>query len=70
MFSAADVQDIIRSVPPERTPSQNDSLPSLLLSSTGQGFVATDYVLQNFERMVTSSGKGVHITFAFFYSSK
>jgi hypothetical protein len=49
MFSAQDVQDIFRSLPP-----QNDGvLPELVPAAAGHGFVTGISVTRHFERLMT-----------------
>jgi hypothetical protein len=56
MFSARDISDIFRALPPEADPNRDHGIPPLMLSSSGQGFVTVDYARDEFERLVSVEG--------------
>jgi hypothetical protein len=59
MFANEDVQEVFRLIPPSKVSLPNDGelsnrLPSLLLSSTGTGFVTSTRVSAQFETLIDS----------------
>ncbi|KAF2797739.1 hypothetical protein K505DRAFT_372226 [Melanomma pulvis-pyrius CBS 109.77] len=59
MLSDEDVQDIFRLIPPSK--SLSSGLPSLLLLSTGTGFITSSRVLNQFNRLVESESKRLSV---------
>ncbi|KAF2679452.1 hypothetical protein K458DRAFT_422269, partial [Lentithecium fluviatile CBS 122367] len=53
MFSTQDVQDIFRSLPPRK----DASLPQLIVSASGDGFITGTSLLRNFERLMTDESE-------------
>jgi hypothetical protein len=53
MFSEEDIRDVYRSVPPQDiVEGPLAGLPSLLLSPSGQDFVAPQHAMAQFERII------------------